>query len=828
MVMPKKNLPQYGENNARLFHATIAVMNLAQDYQSASIKTADNLKTIANTISIREVSQLTLPEIEQITDLVGRIVPAGNVPAMVLSGLTRLQERRPPAHLMRQHINLLFQGAEQFLDGAVYSAFFAGPAAVIWGYQNLLKLAGKDPEDSFPDGVWQFYVEYALREDTARHANETHGFDSVLQAHRIQLRPVDRLTAWTMAAIYSLHQFHDLLANEWRERVATTLLAEISNSQPGLTAYRNLYRKWQTQLPYRREADAAPTETYPAYRRRKLEQFLAEATQGLPNSIALRWKRALEAAERSELPAYQQQMSIVGYLDPGPHSETRTSLSLNQLSVGVIVNGHYYLIPACQSGQQTSPDINFVRNQIAAILASPDRTPATDLTRLAVCQRAPLAKIKSRLNQNLQKDLETLRYVPILLNFDQRGSTRPLAEIRQAERGIGDHALTIFDTGKTFVFDQSHIYFDGGWGAALAEIMTNEALAWAVYLRTLPSPNPAQPRPHSLTLAFKPSDMELLKQIHQVTPEAAAETKTINLKAILGLRQLFKRRSDLLSLTVNDLLVLYRAIHALIYRSGPALRDTIQKLASKPKNQQAAELALKALQLEGNPAMLIPVDASQGNPRDRLFPMSFEVPLKELDFLNLHRQCLQSLAEYQGLANDRAAAYRQFDQLQREYLASLAGFGQVMNRAKQIAIQGESASVGSIKLLAHMPTPIQRLLDEIPSKFDVLNDIIKGREVFSNLGAVAPSSSLVRFITAKDDNEKKTLAWGILTDATGVMRISLRDFRPHVAALHAIGQKALANQMAQEYLEAYAQGFNHYIQELRQITMSSRETRLEA
>jgi hypothetical protein len=126
-----------------------------------------------------------------------------------------------------------------------------------------------------------------------------------------------------------------------------------------------------------------------------------------------------------------------------------------------------------------------------------------------------------------------------------------------------------------------------------------------------------------------------------------------------------------------------------------------------------------------------------------------------------------------------------------------------------------------------MPTPLQRLLDDVPGRFDILNDIIKGREVVSNVGAVAPKSTLTRFITAKDDNEKKTLAWGIITDARGVMRISLRDFRPHVRLLKAAGQKELAARIVQDYLDAYAHGLNHYIQDLLKITEASRETRLE-
>jgi hypothetical protein len=206
--------------------------------------------------------------------------------------------------------------------------------------------------------------------------------------------------------------------------------------------------------------------------------------------------------------------------------------------------------------------------------------------------------------------------------------------------------------------------------------------------------------------------------------------------------------------------------------------------------------------------------------------MSFEVPLNDLDFLQLHTQTLRALEAYENGSGDRTALYAEFDRLQRNYLAALAGFGTVLSRAKEIAILGESTSVGSIKLLAYMPAPLQRLLDNIPGRFDVLNDIIKGREVFSNVGAVARTSTLTRFITAKDDNDKKTLAWGVITDAQSVMRVTLRDFRPHVALLEAAGQRELAQRLAQDYLAAYVRGLNQYVLDLRRMTVSSRETRL--
>src|SRR5262249_27308593 len=110
-------------------------------------------------------------------------------------------------------------------------------------------------------------------------------------------------------------------------------------------------------------------------------------------------------------------------------------------------------------------------------------------------------------------------------------------------------------------------------------------------------------------------------------------------------------------------------------------------------------------------------------------------------------------------------------------------------------------------------------------QFDVLNEIIKGEEVFSNVGRVASGSTLRRFITAKDDNQQKTLAWGVVTDDQDVIHVSLRDFRPHVQVLQDIGMSSLADLIAQDFLDSYTDGFNLFIRELREITVASRETR---
>ncbi len=798
-------------------------------YKEASVKTADSLRTIAQSQLLRDLSRLSLPEIEAVTNLVSQVIPAGNIPGAILSGLARLPGYRPPLKTIRRDVDLLFRGVEQFLDKAVYTAFFAGPAAIIWGYQNLLKLAGKNPEDSFPEGTWQFYAGYALREDTARHANETHGFDTLLAQHHLHLSAVDRITAWAMAAIHCLHQFDDLLANEWRERVYLTLLREATSGLSEAARFTNRYRAWELQRPYGRGQDSDPDQSYPAYRRAKFDNFLAGALRDLPEHVRRAWEAKVRAAEAEDLPAYQRQLSILAYLDPGVYGETRLPVPIQQVRIGVIYQTRYYLIPICSPGTNQPMDVATVRAQIAKLMASPLEAPPTQLAKLARVKRTALPDLRSKITPVLREELNALRFTPILLNCDLRSHALPLSELRQAERGVGDHALTIFDTGETFVFDQSHIFFDGAWGAALAEILTNEALSWAVYLNSL---SPAQPAVQPLYAApafrLQPSELDLIAQAPHVTVEVGAESDEVNLNAILNLRKFFKQRSDLLQLTVNDLLVLYRAIHAVTYQPAPRLVAELKKLAGDNATELAAQAALDEI---GNarrlsPAILIPIDASQRSPRERLYPMSFEVPLNDLDFIQLHAQTLQALAAYENGSGDRTAHYAEFDRLQRTYLATLAGFGAVMGRAKDIAIVGESASVGSIKLLAHIPAPLQHLLDNIPGRFDVLNDIIKGREVFSNVGAVAKTSTLTRFITAKDDNDKKTLAWGVITDAHNVMRVTLRDFRPHVALLETAGQRNLACRLAQDYLVSYVRGLNQYVLDLRRMTIARRATRL--
>ncbi|MBN2002593.1 MAG: hypothetical protein JXA21_04485 [Anaerolineae bacterium] len=799
-------------------------METQKPYAAASLKTGSDLKTVARSLQARDLSRLSLPEIEAVSDLVARVVPAGNVPGVILSVLSRAPGRKPPMQTVRRDINLLLKGVEQTLDRVVYLAFFGGPAAAILAYQNLLKMVGKDPEGAFPDGTWQFYVEYALRDDTARHTNETCGFDALLTQHHVRLREVDRITAWVMTSIHCLHQYHALLENEWRERVYSHLLREVTESFPGGSPYTRLYREWCLLRPYARDNGG---QSYPAYRREQFDRFLQQATLDLPGDVRQQWQSAIRAAEQEDLPAYQQQMSLLAYLEPGVYDEARVPFSVTEAHVAVVHKGRYYLIPACVPGAAQPPDVSAVRAQVAALVHKPASCPQANLVEWVQVKRGALPGLRRKLSAALTAEVNRLRFAPIVLNCDHRSRQAPLSELRQAERGVGSHALTIFDTGETLVFDQSHIFFDGAWGVGLAEILTHEASSWAVYLSSL-SPAKAGRCPIALNLRWQASDLNLLRQAPHVAAEVGVESDGADLKAILTLRRLLKQRSDLLQLTVNDVLVFYRAIHAMTYQPSLDLLNELRHLVLIPAARQAASAALEALDSaqQPPPAILIPVDASQRSPRDRLYPMTFDVPLGELDVLNLHQQVTAALATYRNAGGDRGPVYAEFDRLQRAYLATLAGFGALLSKAKNIAITGQSASVGTIKLLAHMPASLQHFLDKVPGQFDGLNDLIKGREVFSNVGAVVPSSTLTRFITAKDDNEKKTLAWGVISDANGIMHITLRDFRPHVGLLIAAGQKPLALHVAQDYLNAYVQGLNDFVRDLQRIVLTSRETLL--
>lgn len=777
-----------------------------RDYDEAKQLTVLSLQKFVETTE--QLTHLSLPERNALIEEIARVVPAGNVPGLVSAGLATLPGRVVSNADNRRNLNLLMQGMHTFLDKAVFNTFFVGPARVLSAYQMMLKLIGKDVEQSFPEGTWQFYVEFGLREDSGRHACETVGFHAALNQEQIKLSNADELTTWAMASVWLLDRYEALLANEWTERVRLSHL-ESALSDNTLTT------RWLKSRPY-----GVPKELdtdFISYRREAFEIFcsteLARVNPRQRNKIEGAWVDK-QADRVEEMVNYQRQMTMLATLNPTDYSDTRAPIPRDQLCLGVIANGRYYLIDI---GKPLT--VNDMRVQCAAILNNkPDVAPPSLDKLLSAAHRRDQPALRRMLSEATRAELENLRRAPILLNWDQTRADEPLSLIRTGRRGIGDHAMTLFRTSSSMVFDVSHIFFDGPWAMAVAEVFTNQAIRIARGVAGMPKLS-ALPIVQAITLEA-PQPLVTQARKAQLNPEASAETTLARLDLIQQARRLLQKRNTKLSLTINDILILYRTICGKIYQPSAGLVAALNELqtSNDPKLQQAASMAFASLEdaRQENPSLLIPMDAAGVRPRERIFPTTFRNPIPTI--LEQHREALQTLKllETKGVLS-RPFAYRKFEDARRDYLGSLDAFVQIMKRYKDVSLQGESVSTSTIKLLAGLPRSVQRLLDTVPDHFDVVNDVVKGQEVFSNVGEVAISSSLTRFITAKDDNEKKSLAWGVMTDAKKVMHVSLRDFRPHVTALVNARQTPLAQRIAQEYVDAYAIGLNQFVEELARI-----------
>lgn len=817
-----------------------------------------------------KLTRLTLPEIRAIQKEISQIFPAGNLPAFVLSGLLKLKGRRVSLDQVRRDLTALLRGINLIPEG-LYGVFFAGPAAALYAYQKLLQLAGKDPVSAFPEGTWQFYLQFGLREDAARHASETVGCHRALPP---QPDPVAMAAAWVCAALELLYRYDDLLATDWMERVTLRLAMEeatevgVADQPP----FASMVRDWTRQCPYHRPPGGSD---YIPYRQATFQHFLQERLQTLPPAVRESFGERYQARRHAELAAYQKQMALLAFLEPDRYQERKELVSLWQAAIGFVWQGHTYLLPVCQQDEQGSPlccppsaegippiplyvlpggelcdtdrqplvvgregQVWFreggrllgvlrppkpeaVLGWLAAIFAAPSRgaPPTLDLL-LVESPRALQSQLRGKLPDATQKELDLLRRAPILLNWDLRPYELPLAYIRRDRRGIGDHALTLFRTGRSMVFDQSHIFFDGIWGMAVAEIMTDNATHW--YHRLAGQPHvPQVPAPQPLRLTSNP-EVEALAQSHRQRREVTAEAEGVDTHRLFRLREWLQQRG--VRLTVNDLLLLWRFFHAAEYRpASPVLQalEAFRHQATSPEARaawQSIETTLARLR-ETNPALLIPMDASRVSPRERVFPTTFRNPLTEIRdrFVaaqERYRACHAHPDPYHGSTEPVWAA---FDQARRELLAYLKAFGELLDTLKAVTMRGESFNTATIRLLAHLPPSMQHLMDQIPQRIGVLNEIIKGNEVFSNVGRVAPGTSLTRFLSAKDDGETKELIWGVLTDDQDRMRISLRDFRPFVSHLLALGETTLADMLAQDYLESYVTGFNRFVVELSDL-----------
>ncbi len=820
-----------------------------------------------------ELSQLTLPEIQEIQQEIAQILPAGNLPAFILSGLLQFKGRRITPERVQQDLNALLRGIGLLPQG-LYSVFVAGPAAILYAYQKLLQLAGKNMDSAFPQGTWQFYLQFGLREDSARHANETIGFHQRYPKRDV----VAEAAAWVYAAMETIYSYDDLLATDWRERVMLRVTQEeVEAAGVDTPQIRSLVRDWNQARPYHRPPKR---DDYLRYRLETFEIFMQDRLQSLPKDLQRQIQERVNEHRQQELQNYQQQMTILATLTPDQYQEHRELLPLRRAFVGFVHYGRTYLFPLCRRNAQGSPlcylpdseeeplplytkpdgklcdangtslvadrgghvwyeesgkplgnlrppPLEEVYAIISAILNTSPEGVAPNLDMLLVeTPRAMQTQLRSQLPPETQQDITLLRRTPVIINWDERPHDQPLAYVRQGRRGIGDHALTIFRTAHSTVFDQSHIFFDGIWGMAIAETLTDTALHRYAELADI-SPTPMIPSA-PLQLQAPP---ELVKSAEKFRRpgEAAAESMKIDMEGLSQLRMWLKQRG--VRLTVNDVLILYRTFHAANYDPAKPLTLNEDKLdllyelddpehglrsRANPAEYQTVREAINLSWNRGretNPALLIPMDASNVSPQERLFPTTFRNPLVQL--LPIFKETHELLHRYRE--SQAQEDWRHFDEKRRELLRHLEVFGEILDAVKAVTMRGESFNTATLRLLGHLPPAMQHILDQIPQRIGVLNEVMKGNEVFSNVGRVATGSWLRRFISAKDDGDTKELVWGVMSDDHGRMHISLRDFRPFVPMLLAMDESQLANKLAQHYLYTYVDGLNRFIARLSSI-----------
>ncbi len=819
--------------------------------------------------TLRNLTRLTLPEIEGIKTEIASILPAGNLPAFVLSGLVQLKERRVNSERVRQDINALLKGLNLLPQG-LYGVFIAGPAAVLYGYQKLLQLAGKDIKSAFPQGTWQFYLEFGLREDSARHINETVGFHQALPD---AADDVKMATVWVRASLELLFKYDDLLAVDWRERVLLRSIQEVL-PETVLSDHPHLQtatREWARQRPYHRPADDV---SYVEYRLETFTHFIEEQLAPLPPKFKRQIHEHYDASEREALSDYQAQLSILATLQPERYQERKIARPLWRALLGFVWQGHTYLLPVCQQDAQGSPlcqgdngdtlplyalpDDNLcdaqhhtvhvgrtgqvtyqdsgtylgtlmptsmerVQSWVKAIMTS--SSPQADAPELDIlltqAPRRQQSALRAHLPQTTQAELQALQRASIIVNWDLRPHEQPLALIRRAHRGLGDHALTLFHTDRSIVFDQSHIFFDGMWGMAVAEILTDSAIhAYHRLENARPAATwPSSQAPKPLTLYASPAQETDIRAQGQAA-EAAAESSAVDMEQLGRARHWLKQRG--VRLTINDLLILARFIHATQYTPSANIQPLLEALRSKAststEHKAAWESVVNTLARfrETNPALLIPMDASNVSPHERLFPTTFRNPMTGIP--QVLEEAKQHYLTYR--ADPIPENWAIFDQQRRELLAYLKAFGDLLDTLKAVTMRGESFNTATIRLLGHLPPSMQNLLDSIPQRIGMLNEIIKGSEVFSNVGRVAPGSTLRRFTSAKDDGKTKELVWGILTDDTDTLHVSLRDFREFVPLILAQGHADLAAALAQDYVDSYVDTLNRLMRDLSHLIVA--------
>ena len=770
---------------------------------------------------------------------------------LIRSGLALVAARRVRPQGAPFHKRLFLSNAAHYL---VYALLIIVPACLLDAYQRLRSALTGGPR-VHPQGSWQYYLHTGLREDQAHHTNETVGYHTARPPGATEL---DDLTAWVMAVIQLIWNYDELMGTVWDEWTMLRLVTEaareegLADSEP----FAKLQRRWEVTRPYH----APLNGTYADVRRAAFHAFIMPWLEALPPARCSEVLKKHEQLAQSERESYQAQMSLLATMQPGRYEDVKRPITLWNSKIGIVARGRYYLIDLVDHNEHGEPiaygqggrhwevrtqgdklltpvgdalrlehdqlyreedgewvgyldmaPVSRVKGQLRAILeqpeewqASPLETEPVDLL-LAETPRREQARLRRLLPPQTRASLNELARAPVIINWDERQRSRPLAELRRTRRGVGDHALTIMRTDSSFVFDQSHVFFDGTWSLAMAEVLTNAAVRWCERCITIA---PAQATPvRKLVLEASPVFLAEARALRE-TPEISAETTIFDISNVFALRKKLAQTGT--RLTINDLLVITRILHAAHYRPSASIQAEVEKMrgAGATRLERSAVKAIDRSLQRGrvlNPALLIPVDASPTDPRERVFPITFRNLADSLVWL--WDDAWEAYQAYRRIeppnTPEGVAAFRQFALRRTLLIGHLRAFSHILAANKAVAMRGDSFNIAILKLLVGLPAWLQHSLKAIPDYFPFLNEIIRGDEVYSNVGRVAEGSSLSRFMTAKDDGNTKALAWGVMTDDKGRLIVTMRDFRPHVKPLVRAGRVDLASRMAFDYVAGY-------------------------
>lgn len=760
-------------------------------------------------------SLISVAERNELIDAISQIIPAGNVLKYIANSLLQSSKGDIGLTTGRSHVNSLYRSLSFMRD----SITFMGPAAVLVGYNLLLQLTGHDIDTYIPDGTWQFYVEFGLREDTGRHQNETTAFQRLTSSRSHKPTDETQLTAWVLASNYIINHYERLLEMKWEENIRLRIIEETT----GMT---NIYRKWQALRTF-----AAPDlqTDLVDHRQQRFNQFcdyhLSQATKAQWNAYTKIWYDPNNQEERGRARrAYVRQMSIYRYLEPNEYNDERVPVDPASLGVAIIYGGNYYLLPVVETTDLEALTRLYATTQGVLKQKNPPQAQV-DLS-LTMAPRAVQQRLRGALGRDQRQDLEALRKAPIIINWDKASHRQPLTAIRAGKRGIGDHALTLFRTDASTVFDFSHIFFDGPWAMATAEMLTNEAMRFLAVLDRLPLQRVPRVRPPS-PLNLK-TDKGFATAFHRYagnTYEVSAEVSRL-IEPLQRMRQSLKQRTGL-RLTINDILVLYRTIANHHHILSGDIKNKLAPLRANPETALLITNLEKSLteRRAQTPSLLIPIDASRHDPKERLFPSIFRSPLP--DFRSEHNKLMEQhmLVSQASVFNRQNESVDAFIKQRESYLGYLKAFGEMMQHHRKIAVSGESMGTAAIRLIAGLSPGLQQAADSLSDQFAVVNENIKGEEVFSNVGRVSSNSSLTRFASAKDDNIRKVLVWGIMTDHQDRLIVTLRDFREPILALARAGHAPIAHQITNDFLNAYIDGVYRFAAEVEGIIQVSSKPR---